>query len=73
MESNLHHSEFITTVEAPFDATNGPETPFGHRWGGDVFTLSREHLEIIQSGKTHALDVMSEYLVFLKKEEGGEG
>ena len=65
-------SSTVETVDAPFDATTGADTPFGHRWGGDVFSLTTEHLEIIHSGQTLALDVMSEYVVFLKKEEGGE-
>jgi len=63
-------NESIATVEAPFDATGGAQTPFGHRWGGDVFSLSSDHFEIIRQGQALALDVMSEYVVFLKAEEG---
>lgn len=59
-------TEFIVTVEAAFDATNGAETPFGHRWGGDVITLTSRHIEVMRSGQTLALDVMNEYVVFLK-------
>jgi len=55
-------------VDESFEATDGVETPFGHRWGGDVFTLSSEHLEAMQFGQTVALDVMNEYVVFLKAE-----
>jgi hypothetical protein len=58
----------IESVTEPFDASNGAETPFGHRWGDEVFTLSQEHLEAIQSGQSLALDVMNEYVVFLKAE-----
>ena len=29
----------LESVPEPFDVSNGAETPFGHRWGGDVFTL----------------------------------
>jgi hypothetical protein len=67
----------IETVDEPFDATNGVHTPFGIRWGGDVFSLSVDHLEIIRQGQSLALDVMREYVVFLKAgpepepEEGG--
>lgn len=61
----------LEPVDDSFDATNGAETPFGHRWGGDVFSLSLSHIEAIQHGQTLALDVMSEYVVFLKSEEGG--
>lgn len=65
----------LESVAEPFDASNGAETPFGHRWGGDVFTLSSEHLEVIRSGQTIALDVMGEYVVFIKDDtlEGGVG
>ena len=62
-------TESIATVEAAFDATNGAQTPFGHRWGGDVFPLSHSHIETIQQGQTLALDVMGEYVVFLKSVE----
>lgn len=67
-------SESIAIVEASFDASNGAHTPFGHRWGGDVVTLSSAHLEVMRSGQTLALDVMNEYVVFLKAEpeEGKE-
>ena len=54
-------------------STNGAQTPFGHRWGGDVFALTHSHIETIQQGQTLALDVMGEYVVFLKQEKGGRG
>jgi len=56
----------ITIVPDAFDATNGAETPFGHRWGGDVFQLATEHFVALQVGQTLALDVQSEYIAFLK-------
>jgi hypothetical protein len=65
-------SSFIEWVDSSFDASNGAQTPFGHRWGGDVFPLSHSHLESIQQGHTLALDVMGEYVVFLKAQEGGQ-
>jgi hypothetical protein len=67
-------TESIATVESIFDASNGAHTPFGHRWGGDVFALSSGHIEVMRSGQTLALDVMNEYVVFLKAEpeEGKE-
>lgn len=64
-------STSVSTLEAvpqPFDASNGAETPFGHRWGGDVFTLTAEHITAMQDGQALALDVMNEYVVFLKAE-----
>lgn len=33
-----------------------------------TLTLSSGHIEVMRSGKTLALDVMSEYVVFLKSE-----
>jgi hypothetical protein len=56
----------ITIVSDAFDAANGAETPFGHRWGGDVFRLATEHFVALQTGQTLALDVQSEYIAFLK-------
>jgi hypothetical protein len=61
-------ASILETVDAAFDASNGAETPFGHRWGGDVVTLSSGHIEVMRSGQTLALDVMNEYVVFLKAE-----
>ncbi len=59
-----------TIVPESFDVTNGAETTFGKRWGGDIFKLTDVDLEALQNGKTIALDVQSEYIVFLKKEVG---
>jgi hypothetical protein len=56
----------IEILPTPLSATKGIETPFGHRWGGDVFRLSLEHLSAMQTGQTLALDVMSEYITFLQ-------
>ena len=56
----------ITIVSDAFDAANGAETPFGHRWGGDVFRLATEHFVALQTGQTLALDVQSEDIAFLK-------
>ena len=62
----------VETVPEPFDASNGSETPFGHRWGGNIFTLTAEHITAMKDGQTIALDVMNEYVVFLKSEPGME-
>ena len=58
----------LESVAEPFDASNGAETPFGHRWGGDVFTLAAEHITALHDGQALVLDVMNEYVVFLKSE-----
>ena len=58
----------LESVSEPFDASNGAETPFGHRWGGDVFTITSEHITAMQDGPALRLDVMNEYVVSLKSE-----
>ena len=62
----------IAIVPDAFDATNGAETPFGRRWGGDVFELSAEHLAALQAGQTLALDVQNESIAFLKAAESAK-
>ena len=62
----------VAIVPEAFDATSGAETPFGHRWGGDVFRLSTEHLAALQAGQTLALDVQNEYIAFLKAAESAK-
>lgn len=64
-------SIFVPTLEPvpePFDVSNGAETPFGHRCGGDIFTLTAEHITAMQDGQALVLDVMNEDVVFLKAE-----
>ncbi|RYE13990.1 MAG: hypothetical protein EOP45_20335 [Sphingobacteriaceae bacterium] len=51
----------------PFD-TETTEQPFGKRWGGQTITLNPEDLQALQNGKYIALDVMSEYVVYIKLE-----
>lgn len=60
----------IVMVPDAFDASNGAQTPFGRRWGGEVWQLSAEHLAALQAGQTLALDVQNEYIVFLKAARG---
>lgn len=59
--------EHISIVAGTFDPEE-TELPFGKRWGGQLFRLSPEHLEALQSGKTLALDVMNEYVTFIALE-----
>jgi len=60
--------EYIAIVEGAFEPEE-TEFPFGKRWGGELFRLSPEHLAALQSGKTLALDVMSEYVTFIALEK----
>lgn len=64
----------LTIVDAPFDVEK-TDQPFGKRWGGDVVTLTQEHLAALQEGNLVVVDVMNEYVVFLdlKAEGGNEG
>lgn len=62
----------IAIVPAPFDATDGADTPFGHRWGGKTATLSSEHLTALKDGKTLAFNVHNEYVQFVKVAGAGE-
>ncbi len=55
----------IVIVDQPFPVENH-ETPFGQRWGGEVFTLTDEHLAALQAGQTLALDVQNEYVTFVR-------
>ena len=65
-------SGMIFTVDAPVDVATGPATPFGHRWGGEVFHLSAAHLTALHRGQTLALDVMYVYAVFPRLQSGEE-
>jgi len=67
--SSRNQKATIHAIPAPFDASNGAETPFGHRWGGDILEITEEHLMAIQSGQTLLLDIQSEYVAFLKKSD----
>ena len=42
------------------------ETPFGTRYGGDVFMITEQDIENLKNGKIIALDVMNEYITYLK-------
>jgi hypothetical protein len=55
----------LVIVDAPFDVEK-TDQPFGERWGGEIMTLTQEHLAALQEGKLVAVDVMNEYVVFLR-------
>jgi hypothetical protein len=55
----------VAIVPDTVDLSSGAETPFGHRWGGDVVRLSAAHITALQAGQTLAVDVQNEYVVFL--------
>jgi hypothetical protein len=60
----------LAIVDAPFDVEETGQ-PFGKRWGGEIMTLSKEHLAALHEGKLVAVDVMNEYVVFLRLQDMG--
>ncbi len=54
----------ILIIDKPFPAEDC-ETPFGERYGAEKITLTSEHLSALQEGKTLALDIRGEYVLFL--------
>lgn len=61
----------LAIVDAPFDVEE-TDQPFGKRWGGEIMTLSKEHLAALHDGKLVAVDVMNEYVVFLRLQTKSE-
>ena len=58
----------LAIVDGPFSVEE-TDHPFGKRWGGEVMTLTPEHLAALQEGKLVAVDVQGEYVVFLQMEK----
>ncbi|MDD3050400.1 MAG: hypothetical protein PHR06_04575 [Candidatus Cloacimonetes bacterium] len=52
-------------LETTIDIEN-EDTPFGKRYGGDVFTLTDEDIENLRNGRLIGLDVQNEYISYLK-------
>ena len=70
--STMEPDPTLAIVDAPFDVEE-TEQPFGKRWGGEVMTLTKEHLAALHEGKLVAVDVMNEYVVFLRLKAKDEG
>jgi hypothetical protein len=64
--------EIIAVVDNTFDPEE-TDSPFGKRWGGEIFKLSKDHLTALRAGKILALDVMGEYVTFVALEKSGDG
>lgn len=62
----------LAIVDAPYDVEE-TEHPFGKRWGGEIMTLTKEHLVALHQGKSVAVDVMNKYVVFLRLQAKVEG
>jgi hypothetical protein len=63
--STVETEPTLVIVDVPYDVEE-TEQPFGKRWGGEIMTLTKEHLVALQEGKLVAVDVMNEYVVFLR-------
>ena len=59
----------IAIVDGPCDVEE-TEQPFGKRWRQEVVMLTAEHLAALQTGKLLAVDVQSEYVLFLRLQTG---
>lgn len=55
----------VAIVTTPFDVDVITQ-PFGKRWRQEEITLTAEHVEALQTGKWLALDVLDEYVVFVR-------
>ena len=51
-----------------FDLEN-ENTPFGKRWGGETILITSEDIKQLKEGNLLALDVMNEYVVYVKLEK----
>ena len=70
--STIETEPTLAIIDAPYDVEE-TEQPFGKRWGGEIMTLTREHLAALHEGESVAVDVMNEYVVFLQLQaEGNE-
>ena len=70
--STMELDSTLVIVDAPFDVEK-TDQPFGERWGGEIMTLTKEHLDALHEGKLVAVDVMNEYVVFLRLKAKDEG
>ncbi|MFY9261333.1 MAG: hypothetical protein WAO71_12600 [Gallionella sp.] len=59
-----HAPDVAITNDAIF-ADDG-DTVFGKRWGSQVVTIDTAQLAALQQGQYLAVDVQSEYVVYLK-------
>ncbi len=60
-------ADVVITKSTP-DLQDGASTIFGKRYGGDTFFFSGTELQALLNGATFAIDVASEYVIYLKLE-----
>jgi hypothetical protein len=61
-------TEQAVIMDEVFD-TDEMESPFGQRWGGELLQLRAEHWQALRQGKVLTVDVMNEYILFIKLDE----
>lgn len=61
----------LAIIDTPCDVIE-TQQPFGERWGDEIVTLTGEHLAALHQGKVVAVDVMNEYVVFLRLQTKSE-
>lgn len=66
-EPNREIQNGVAIVEGPCDV-EATSRPFGKRWRDQVVTLNDDHIQALEQGKTIAVDVQEEYVVFLQLE-----
>jgi hypothetical protein len=58
-------TEYVAVVdEIPDDEVH---SPFGERWGQQLFKRTPSHLQSLKEGKRIALDVQGDYVVYLEQ------
>ncbi len=67
----IERQPVLAIVDEPCDLEETKQ-PFGKRWGGEIMTLTEEHLAALRKGKLVAVDVQGEYVVFLRLQAEGE-
>lgn len=63
--SNIEREPVVAITDEYVSADDG-DTVFGKRWESQITTIDAEQLAALQHGKYLALDVQSEYVVYLK-------
>lgn len=66
----IERKPVLAIVDAPCNVEETKQ-PFGKRWGGEILTLTTEHLVALNEGKLVAVDVQGEYVVFLRLQADG--
>lgn len=66
METPDAKHDSMAAITDKYVSADGGDTVFGERWGSQLITLRADHIAALREGKLIALDVQSEYVVYLK-------